>query len=421
MEPSIPTSYRFLKGAAVLIAGLCCFGVSFAHGADSITSLTDSQKNAIDDRQKQIDDINAKIKAYEKIIELKKVQGATLADQIEALDAQVSKLELEIRSTEQELSDVTSSLQDVGSKITEKEHVIIRERQVLSELIREYRSGADDGTGIILASAGNEFDFLMKRDDWITETNERIIGILRDMATIKKSLEGEQQTLTTKKIEVDSLKNRLNQKNDELASTQKNKVALLAKTQTEQTKYSSLVDTLEEQRRQIESEIEDLEAGLSVGEDAPSAKSGLLAYPLKNPQISQGYGKTAFSKTAYASGRHNGIDFGVSSGTTIMAAAGGTVIGVGNAGKYAYGRWVAIDHGNGLVTLYGHLSVQIVKKGQKVTKGGKIGLSGNTGYSTGPHLHFSVFSSSSYKVVESSKVGGVYYPIGASINPMNYL
>jgi murein DD-endopeptidase MepM/ murein hydrolase activator NlpD len=273
----------------------------------------------------------------------------------------------------------------------------------------------------MLASMGDDFDFLMKRDDWMTETNGRIVGILRDMATTKKTMQGEQTTLTQRKIEVDSLKNQLAQKSDELESAQKNKAALLARTQTEQNKYTTLVDTLEEQRKQIEGEIEDLESGLSVGEDIPSSKSGVLEYPLKDPVISQKYGKTNFSKNAYASGKHNGVDFAVSSGTSVMAAAGGTVVGVGSSGKYAYGKWIAIDHGNGLVTLYGHLSVQSVKKGQKVTRGGKIGLSGNTGYSTGPHLHFSVFSSSSYKVVESTKVNGVYYPIGASVNPMSYL
>jgi murein DD-endopeptidase MepM/ murein hydrolase activator NlpD len=419
------TSIRNTGAVLFFIVGLftsVCFYVYPVHGADSsISNLTNDQQSEIDDRQKKISEINAKIKAYEKIIDLKKVQGATLSDQIEALEAQVSKLELEIRAMEQRASEISVELTDVNSKILEKERVIGRERLVLSELIREYYAGSDDGSGIMLAAVGNDADFLMKRDDWMAETNGRIVSILRDMAATKKSMEEEQSVLTVKKIEADSLKNQLGQKSDELESAQKNKAALLAKTQTEQTRYSSLVDTLEEQRKQIENEIGDLESGLSVGEDIPSSKNGLLNYPLKSPQITQGYGKTSFSKNAYASGKHNGVDFGVSSGTTIMAAGGGTVIGVGSSGKYAYGKWVAIDHGNGLVTLYGHLSVQSVKKGQKVSNGDKIGLSGNTGYSTGPHLHFSVFSSSSYKVVESSKVGGVYYPIGASVNPMNYL
>ncbi|NTW75785.1 MAG: peptidoglycan DD-metalloendopeptidase family protein [Candidatus Moranbacteria bacterium] len=385
------------------------------------TPLTKDQKDAIEDREDEIKEINAKIKAYEKIIQLKKVQGATLADQIEGLDAQTSKLELEIKSTERELSEIGEGLKDVGSRISEKERIIARERQILSELIREYHLGSDDGSGVMLAVAGNNFDFLMKRDDWMSETNDRIVVILRDMASTKRSLEGEQDTLTKQKIETDSLKNQLAQKNDELETTQKNKQILLSKTKTEQTKYSSLVDSLEEQRQRIAGEIEDLESGLSVGSDVPSARRGLLEYPVDDPTISQGYGKTAFAKTAYASGKHNGVDFADSVGTPILAAADGKVVGVGNCGKYAYGKWIAIDHGNGLITLYGHLSSQSVKKGDSIKEGKKIGLMGNTGYSTGPHLHFSVFSSSSYKVVASSSVKGVNIPIGASMNPMSYL
>jgi len=409
----------------VAVAGLVisgCFLVSRVHGSDaSISTLSTDQQQAIDDRQSQLDEINAKIKAYQKIVDLKKVQGATLSDQIAALEAQASKLELEIRQTEQDLADLSTELGDIDSKITEKKRVITQERQVLSELIREYYSGADDGSGILLASSGRDLDFLMKREDWMSETNGRIVSVLRDMAATKKTLEGEQDTLTQKKLESDTLKSQLDRKNVELESTQKNKTALLVKTQAEQTKYSSLVDTLEEQRQQIESEIEDLESGLSVGEDIPSSQKGLLSYPVEDHRMSQGYGKTSFSKKAYSSGMHNGIDFADSVGTPILAAGGGKVIGVGNAGKYAYGKWVAVDHGNGLVTMYGHLSVQSAKKGQSVARGAKIGLMGNTGYSTGPHLHFSVFSAGSFNVVESTKVKGIYIPIGASVNPLNYL
>lgn len=422
-KAAYPRYLRFVVAlAAFSSVGFFSSRSLLVRAADSISTLTNDQKEAIEDREDEIKEINAKIKAYEKIIDLKKAQGATLQDQIEGLDAQVAKLELEIRSAEERLSDVSGRLGDVSTRIDEKHRIIARERRVLSELIREYHAGADDGTGILLASADDSgYGLLTGRDDWMVETNDRIVGILRDLANNKKSLESEQQDLTQRKIEADSLKSQLDQKNDELETAQKNKEALLAKTRTEQTKYAALVDTLEEQRRAIESEIEDLESGLSVGDDVPSAKRGLLAYPLKNPQISQGYGKTAFAKKAYASGKHNGIDFATDTGTSVMAAAGGKVLGTGNAGKYAYGKWVAVDHGNGLVTLYGHLSSQSVSKGQKVSRGQKIGLSGNTGFSTGPHLHFSVFSADSYKVVESTKVSGVYYPIGASVNPMSYL
>lgn len=97
---------------------------------------------------------------------------------------------------------------------------------------------------------------------------------------------------------------------------------------------------------------------------------------------------------------HGGIDIGTPMGTTIVAAESGTVIASNNScphnwGKNGscgcgggYGNYVFIDHGNGKLTIYGHLTNAIVSTGQTVTKGQTIGYAGSTGNSTGPHLHF---------------------------------
>jgi hypothetical protein len=84
------------------------------------------------------------------------------------------------------------------------------------------------------------------------------------------------------------------------------------------------------------------------------------------------------------------VDFNRSNdiGDTVVAAAAGTVTRVDNEGNVSYGRWIEIDHGNGYRTRYAHLSVQAVRVGQHVRKGQRIGNVGDTGGSTGPHLHF---------------------------------
>ncbi len=87
-------------------------------------------------------------------------------------------------------------------------------------------------------------------------------------------------------------------------------------------------------------------------------------------------------------GFHTGVDIAVPEGTPVVASADGTVVAAGEAG--GYGLAVRIAHGAGVETLYGHNSALLVRPGDKVTAGQVIALSGNTGHSTGPHLHFEV-------------------------------
>lgn len=87
-------------------------------------------------------------------------------------------------------------------------------------------------------------------------------------------------------------------------------------------------------------------------------------------------------------GEHPGLDIAVATDSYIRAAGGGTVVDVGE--DAVYGRYVVIDHGGGHATLYGHASLNLVRLGQRVRERQVIALSGSTGRSTGPHLHFEV-------------------------------
>ena len=126
--------------------------------------------------------------------------------------------------------------------------------------------------------------------------------------------------------------------------------------------------------------MNDIDLRLSLGE--------LFAYPLHSKQITSNYGMRRDPKNGALS-FHGGIDLRANTGTTVMAALDGVVSVVSE--NWLYGKYIIISHSNGYKTLYGHLNAYSVKQGDRVARGRKIGESGNTGYSTGPHLHFGIY------------------------------
>ena len=120
-----------------------------------------------------------------------------------------------------------------------------------------------------------------------------------------------------------------------------------------------------------------------------------FTYPLRNRYITSPYGMRKSPFTG-AWQFHDGVDFRAEIGTPVLASMDGTVEVVTQ--NWLYGKYIIIKHHNGYKTLYGHLNSYNVKKGEKVTRGKKIAESGNTGNSTGPHLHFGVYDKNGAKV-----------------------
>jgi len=114
----------------------------------------------------------------------------------------------------------------------------------------------------------------------------------------------------------------------------------------------------------------------------PKMGTGVLDYPSSRGVITSEFGVWRTYR------RHTGIDIGLDVGSSIKAADGGVVTFSGY--NSSYGKYIIIDHGGNMTTLYAHNSSLLVGKGEKVYKGQLIAYSGNTGYSTGPHLHFEV-------------------------------
>jgi len=127
--------------------------------------------------------------------------------------------------------------------------------------------------------------------------------------------------------------------------------------------------------------MNDIDLKMSLGE--------LFMYPLQGRRIITSYYGMRKDPISGVLQFHAGVDFRANTGTTVMAALDGTVSVTGE--NWLYGKYIIMSHGNGYKTLYGHLNSFAVKQGDRIARGRKIGEVGNTGYSTGPHLHFGIY------------------------------
>jgi hypothetical protein len=173
----------------------------------------------------------------------------------------------------------------------------------------------------------------------------------------------------------------------------------------------------------------DLFSGRGLGGDGSTVASGpstdtsgalKLIHPVGRAQVTTKYGQV----DSVHSDPHYAIDWGVSIGTPVQAAAAGTVKYTGGSSantmgtsNRSLGLQVYIDHGKGYTTVYGHLNSISVVTGQEVTAGQIIGTSGNTGYSTGPHLHFEL-RKDGRKIDPSAALGSNYAAATGSAAPI---
>lgn len=190
-----------------------------------------------------------------------------------------------------------------------------------------------------------------------------------------------------------------------MLSTVQQQSTLLTQTKNKEDTFKKLIQTKEQQKAQFEKELFDFESQLHLVIDPngyPAPKNGIFSWPLDKVYITQMFGKTVDAKKLYVSGSHNGVDFRASVGTRVKNVLTGVVVGTGNTdiypGCYSFGKWVMVKHDNGLSTIFGHLSVISVSTNQRLQTGDLIGYSGNTGYTTGPHLHISVYATQGVRI-----------------------
>jgi len=240
----------------------------------------------------------------------------------------------------------------------------------------------------------------------------------------------EQQLATTEK--------QLSDQQKVVDYTTQQKTTLLNQTKSQESNYQAIIAQKKALYNQLNQELVQFQSQLKLKVDPnsiPATGSAVLSWPLSHIIITQYFGNTSFAQqnaAVYNGHGHDGVDLGAPIGTPILAPANGVVLGTGNTDltcpNASYGKWIMIKHYNGLSTLYGHLSVISVTQGQSVSLGDTIGYTGETGYATGPHLHFTVFAAQGAEIASFPSKGcpGAIYTmpvadLSAYLNPLDFL
>lgn len=403
---------------------------------NSYSQLTQEElKGKVSEISSQIKKLEAEISSYQNTVSKTKEQAATLKEAIARLEEKKTNLNKEIQLTNYKIDTTTSNLESVIEKITAAENKINFNKSAMEQSFKDQLMGQYEGNLITkLLTEDNISNSINKLNSELTFT-EQLKSRVEEVTILKSTLDSAKKVYQQEKTVLENLQDDLTDKKYLVEQSKKESAALLTKTKNKEAEYQKLIADRKKKKTGLEAEMSEAENKLKVLVDASKIPliGNILKYPVKKVTITQYFGNTPFASKnpqVYNGGGHNGVDFGVPEGTGIYSAADGTVIGTGDTDSscqgVSYGRWILIKHNNGLSTLYGHLSSIQVSEGQAVTAGQKIALSGNTGYSTGPHLHFTVYASDAVAVSNyTSKVCGTIMrmplaPKAAYLNPLTY-
>lgn len=413
------------------------YGIQGAFAEETVDSL----RASADALTAKIQALDKEIAEYNKKISQTQGQAKTLKQALANLELQRATLTKEIERTQVRITAAQENILETQEKIVTTQSDVSRNQVALTALLRSLVA-QQDSTSMFTALLSREahmsdvLDKMQQGESISKAVGERV----KSLRESKEKLASTKQAYEASKQKLESLHETLADQKQLVEQTTKSKSTLLVQTKDKESEYQQLLADRQKKRDDVEREMLDVESRLKSVVDAsklPKYGTGVLKYPVDNVTITQYFGNTPFSSRnpqVYNGAGHNGIDFSAKMGTPIYSAEAGVVLGTGNTDTacsgVSYGKWVLIRHNNGLTTLYAHLSVISVTSGTVVGVRQKIGLSGNTGYSTGPHLHFTVYASDAVHISGpteyKSKVCGTYMimplaPRAGYLNPLSYL
>ena len=349
---------------------------------NQISDLQDEQIKI----QQEMQDYNNKITS---IKDDKKKQQAIA----NTIDEKISITQKAIDVGLQKIQLTNKYIFDKKQEIAGKEKDIEETLQLFRDRVRAiYMTGgySDNANSLIMLFSSSSVSEFLTRSEYlerIAEHDKQIVSELRDELL---KLEEEKAVLEEEKAVLEEEKAALEKEQAELEKQLKEAKNSIQDLSVMQKEYEANYEELSAMQKQIQAELLDIYKNLNTSNEA--YVGGEMMWPVPGySKISSYYG-WRFNNTDF----HTGIDITGSGvhGAPVVAANTGTVVHTKtcpyNGYSYGYGTYIIVDHGGGITTLYAHLSAIDCKVGDIVVMGEQIGRVGNTGWSTGAHLHFEV-------------------------------
>lgn len=389
----------------VLTAGVSSAFVAEAKSRSELESEKSKIQSRINSTQSKLNSLSKQKKDTQEYINTLQEKISLLQDKISNLESDKFALQSEIDATQAKIEKTAADIEETQRQIDQKQKEFDATYAEYCQRLRAmYISGSASTLEVLLTCS--DLSSLLTRSEMIKSVSQQDSATLDSLMKKMEEIEAQKQKLEEKRNQLNADKKSLEtdkaalQKNiNDISSTKADLDSEAAECNAQMRKLSKQTseyqEAIETDQKQLQQVQDDIRAAIAAAGSHGSG-NGRLRYPTDSRSISAGYPN-------YSSGRyHGGIDFPVSTGSNVYAAASGTVILVKYL-NYSYGRYLIIDHGDGLSTLYAHNSQILVNVGEKVSAGQVVAKSGSTGNSTGPHCHFEV------------RVNG------SQVNPLNYL
>ncbi len=374
--------------SVILVIAFCVVPVSDYRTSegDSVAEAQTYQEQ-IDDKKDELGDVKAEQKEVQN--ELSKVADdiKELQASVDGINNQIAKTTQDIEATEVKIADKKDEIKTKKKEIKKKQEEIQSQESGLNQrLVVMYKNGSIGFFDVLMGS--NSISEFVSNVEMIQKIYENDVEILKILEKEHKKLEKERKKLQKEEKELKAIQ-------DELAEKKKNLNSQVAQLKEKQGELNKKKKVLEDKEDELKASADALISEIKKLQDASRVYTGgAFLWPVP----SSTYISSSFGYRIHPIFRtwklHTGTDIGASYGANIVAAAEGKVIMAQWYG--GYGNCVMIDHGSGIVTLYGHCSGYNCSVGQEVKRGTVIAFVGSTGNSTGNHLHFEVRKNGEY-------------------------